>query len=295
MKVRIAFAAAAGVVLIGVLAWPLVAPVEALGAVLAGNMNFGDKITLAGLAILTGFAAYFLSWPYGREIGILAVPAGLTVWAVRSCTVAGLIQQSPGLAQRQQLFAALKWEGFFWLAIVAAGFLGVLLAQKISSQKAKPDEDSQKTGSKANAYVNAAIALIGSVLIVQFCIKIFAQDVKLFDSKLGSVVAQLAIGQIVFALLVSFGIAAFVVKKFLNAGYIWPIVAGALVTTFVGGVCIRQDVLEYLVQNWPAVFFPSPVLSILPVQMVTFGTLGSIAGYWIAIRYQYWREHEMNS
>ncbi len=294
MKVRIAAAAAVGVVLIGILAWPLVAPVEALGAVLAGNMDFGDKIILAGLAILAGFATYFLSWPYGREIGILAVPAGLAVWAVRSCTVASLIQQSPALAQRQQFFAALKWEGLFWLAIVAAGFLGVLLAQRISSQRAKPYECPKKSGSKANVYMNTAIALIGSILMVQLCIKVFAQDVKLFDNKLGTVVAQPATGQIVFALLVSFGIVAFVVKKFLNVSYIWPTIASSLVTAFAGAAYIKHDVLLHLVQNWPAVFSPSPVLSILPVQMVTFGALGSIAGYWIAIRYDYWREHEMD-
>jgi hypothetical protein len=48
-----------------------------------------------------------------------------------------------------------------------------------------------------------------------------------------------------------------------------------------------------LVQNWPAAFFPNSVISILPIQMVAFGTLGSVAGYWMAIRYEYWRKHEM--
>jgi len=27
--------------------------------------------------------------------------------------------------------------------------------------------------------------------------------------------------------------------------------------------------------------------------MVAFGTIGSIAGYWMAIRYDYWRKHEI--
>jgi hypothetical protein len=29
------------------------------------------------------------------------------------------------------------------------------------------------------------------------------------------------------------------------------------------------------------------------VQMVAFGALGSVAGYWMAIRFDYWRKHEM--
>ena len=93
------------------------------------------------------------------------------------------------------------------------------------------------------------------------------------------------------ALLVSFGVAAFVVRKFLNVGYIWPMLSTALVTGFVSAVYLKQDVLEHLVQRWPAVFFSHPAASILPVQMVAFGTLGSIAGYWLAISYNYWRKH----
>ena len=85
MKLRIAAAVATGVVLIGFLAWPLVAPAEpfAVVSLLAETISIADTIALAGLAFLAGFMAYFLSWPHGREIGILAVPAGLSVWAVR--------------------------------------------------------------------------------------------------------------------------------------------------------------------------------------------------------------------
>jgi len=51
--------------------------------------------------------------------------------------------------------------------------------------------------------------------------------------------------------------------------------------------------VPYLVQNWPAAFFSNSVVSILPVQMVAFGTLGSVAGYWMAIRFEFWRKHEV--
>lgn len=292
MRLRIAAAAACGAGLIGILAWPIAAQAEPFGVVslVDGTIGFGGAIALVGLAFLTGLVAYFLSWPYGREIGILAVPSGLGVWAVRCGSMAGLMQQNPTFAQRQTLFAALKWEPIFWLAIVAAGFGGVLIGQKIAANP-QPVENPEKSSSKANTYLNAVVALVGSVLIAQFCIGIFAQDVRMFDSKLGSVVAQPAAGQIVFAVLVSFGIAAFVVKKFLNAGYIWPIIASALVTGFVSTIYIKQGILRYLVGRWPAVFFSNAVVSILPVQIVAFGTLGAIAGYWLAVRHNYWRKH----
>ncbi|MCK4753032.1 MAG: hypothetical protein KAS75_06275 [Planctomycetes bacterium] len=291
MKLRIAVAVAIGVGLIGLLIWPSVAPDEPFG--LVSMPAFGNAIIVGGLAFLVAFVAYFLSWPYGREIGILAVPSGLAVWAIRSGSMANQIQMNPTLNLRQQLFTTLRWEPVFWLAIVALGFAGVLVGQKISGQKPKPQENRKKSKSKSNGYLNIVIALIGSVLIAQFLIAVFAQDVRMLDAKLGSVVAQPATGQIVFAVLVSFAITAFLVKKFLNASYIWPIIASALVTGFAVATYVKMDVLQHLIQQWPATFFANAATSILPIQMVAFGSLGSIVGYWLAVRYNYWREHEL--
>lgn len=292
MRLRIAAAAATGAVLIGILAWPLAASSEPLNAVLAGDISIGGKITLVVLAFLTGLIAYFVSWPHGREIGILAVPFGLAIWAVHSGSMTTLIQLNPAIEQRRAIFSALKWDSAFWLALVAVGFFGVLLGQKIMSNPGKPVK--QKTSnSKSAKYLSVIIALVGSVFIAQFCIKMFAQDVSLLDSKLGVIMAQPSIGQIVFAVFVSFGVAAFVVKKFLDVGYIWPGIATVLLTIYSVSSYAKKDLLQHFVQQWPSAFFLNSVISILPVQLVAFGTLGSIAGYWMAIRYNYWRKHEM--
>ena len=290
MKLRIAAAVTTGVVLIGILAWPMAVPSEPLGAVRASNLGLGGAITLLMLAFLAGFIAYFVSWPYGREIGILAAPSGLAVWAVRCGSMTTLMQLYPTEAQRQALLTTLKWDSIFWLAVVAAGFAGVLLGQKILSSP-RPDETQEKPNPKSTKYLNAIIALVGSALIAQLCIRIFAQDVKILDD--GSVMAQPSIGQIVFAVLISFKLAAFVVKKFLDVSYIWPTIATALVTAFATSSYAKQEVLQYFVKTWPAAFFANSVISILPVQIVAFGTLGSIAGYWMGVRYSYWRKHEM--
>jgi hypothetical protein len=284
MKLRIAAAAAPGVVLIGILAWSMADPSEGAGAI-----SHGGAAALVFLAFPAGLIGYFVSWPYGREIGILAVPSGLAVWAVRSGSMATLMQLNPTVAQRQALVASLRWEPIFWLVVVASGFAGVLLGQKIRPSL-KLKEAQEKPDSGSGKYVNAVIGLAGSGLIAQFCIRVFAQDIALSDDSLGSVVAQPAVGQIVFAVLLSFGVAAFAVKRFLNVSYIWPIIASALVTAVALSAYAKH--MEYLVESWPAAFFSNAVVSVLPVQMVAFGTLGSIAGYWMAIRYQYWRKHE---
>lgn len=291
MKLRIAASMAAGAILIGFLAWPLAAPPEPFGivSVTAGTVSAGGAVILAALALLAGFIGCFVSRPYGRQIGILAAPAGLTIWALRSGNMVSLIRRTAP-AKQAELFAALRWEPLFWLAIVAAGFAGVLLAEKVN-QRFGADKPVQKSQITLNMKLNIIIALAASVLIAQLCISAFAQNVRLIDQKAGSVVAQPTTGQIVFAVFFSFGIAAFVAKKFLNVSYIWPIIASAFVTALAVMSYGRQDVLRHLSSNWPTIFFSHAVMSILPLQIVAVGTLGSIAGYWMAIRYNYWRKY----
>ena len=309
MRFRIAVSMATGAILIGILGWSIVGPATIFGAVslAAGSITSGGLIYLVVLAFLSGFIGYFLSWPYGREIGILAAPSGLAVLALRTGSMAGLMQLNPTLAQRQALLATLKWEPIFWLAVVAAGFAGVLSSQKILSgsgsalrrDESNPDKSNttlrssvapslRSTSPKSKTYLNAIIGLAASVLIAHLLIGLLAQDVKIFDPKLGTVVGQPEVGQITFAVIVSFGFAAFVVKTFLNISYIWPIIASACVTAFVIIAYIKQDVLQYLIECQPGAFFSNAVISILPVQMVGFGTLGAIAGYWLAVRYNFW-------
>lgn len=295
IKLRIVTVMATGAVLIGILAWPLAAPVEPLTPVSlrTTTISLTDAFVLGALAVLVGLLAYFLSWPYGREVGILAVPSGLAVWALWSGTIAGLMR---GTApdDRQELLATLKWEPLFWLAIVAAGFVGVMLGQRIRSKNKRTGTDHRRD-SKLNYCLSAAIAVVASVLIAQLSIRVFAQNVTVFDPRLGSAVSQPTVRQIAFAVFVSFALAAFVVKVFVNADYIWPIVASAFVIAFVIMVYVKQDVLQHMLQAWPAAFFSNTVISVSPLQMVAFGTLGSITGFWLGIRYNYWRKYAQNA
>ncbi len=285
MKLRIAAAATVGVILIGILAWSLATPSQTTDAV-----SLGGGVTVVLLALLTGLIAYFVSWPHGREIGILAVPFGLTIWAVRSGTVAALLQLNPTDAERQSLFASLRWQSFFWLAVVAAGFVGPLLCHKILSRKKDaPRQQNPKFNPIKHLSVIAATA--AAAVIAQFCIKMFAQDIRLSDDTFGSVVAQPAIGQIGFAVLMSYGLAAFAVRKLLGVGYVWSIIATAIVTVYSISIYVNQS--QYLSQQWPAIFFVNAVSAVLPIQMVAFGTLGSIAGYWMTARFDHWRKYEM--
>jgi len=286
MKLRIAAVAAIGIVFIGILGWRLTDPIA-----ITGSVNLGGIVTLVVLALLAGFIGYFVSWPHGREIGILAAPFGLAVWAMRSGSMAALMQLHPTAVQRQELIASLKWEPVIWLMIIAAGFVGPLLCGRALS-KERTGEKKGKSKTNPIKHLNAIMALAASGIIAQFFLRVFAQDVTVIGDNKISVISQPATGQILFAVLVSFGIAAFVVKKFLDVGYIWSILSIFLVTIY--SLSIYAKNAPYLAANWPAAFFSNAVVSVLPVEMVAFGTLGSVAGFWMVIRFDYWRKHEMD-
>jgi hypothetical protein len=294
IKLRIAAAAAVGIALIGIYAWPMVAPADPFGivSVTNGTMDSYRVLVLLGLAFGAGLAAYFLSWPYGIRIGILAVPAGLAVWAVRCGNMGTLMQLNTSVVSRQQIYSAFCWEPLLWLAMVAAGYLGVFLASQIvhpakTSGTGKP----QKRG--FGVLLNIIVAVVGSAVLGQFFIGMLARDFTIWDSTNGAAVAQPAIGQIVFAILVSFGIIGFLVQRVLGVDYIWPIIGTSLVNLVAVSFYGKYEVLEYFIQRWPAMFFSNSVLAVLPIQIVTFGSLGAIAGYWIAVRYDDWHRHEV--
>jgi hypothetical protein len=287
-KLRIAAVAALGMVVIGLLAWPLAAPQDPLLPVRAWIIGPSATLALLILAFAVGFAGYFIAWPHGREIGILAVPLGLTVWAIRSGPMSALMQIYREAPARRTLEHSLSFEPIYWLLIVAAGFAGVLAAQFLrpaaaGHAKAGPPRNLRD----ANTYINGLAALVVAIVVSHFFIGVFARNLGM-----PGIVAQPEIGQIVFGVTAAFALAAFVVKKFLHLTYIWPAVASLFLTGLAQAILYRGDIIQKFAESRPATLFPHSILAILPVQLVALGTLGSIIGYWLAVRYDFWRQHE---
>lgn len=293
---------AVGAAVIGVYFWPKVAPADPFGvvSVVSGTISYLDVIALLGMAFGIGLVSYFLSWPYGSRIGILAVPAGLAVWAVRGGDMGTLMQLNTSVERREQLFAMMSLEPLLWLAIIGAGFLGAFAGWELirpakGAETEKPvNPAEQKAGKfKLGDYISVIAAIVGSAVVGQFFIGIFARDFAILDATYGVAVSQPATAQIVFAALVAFGIVGFLVKKVLNLNYLCPMAATCLITVIATRTYGKEDVLAYFASRWPAVFFSSPVLAVLPIQVVVFGTIGSIAGYWLAVSYDYRRHNEV--
>ena len=294
-KTRLTAVFVVGFLLIGILCWPLVKPDNAFQPIslVSGNISVSSSIIVLAMAFITGLVGFFVSWPLGKEMAIAAVPAGLCVWSFRSASMADLMLNCNSIESKYALMAKIKWEPFFWLAVVAAGYGGAWLAQKMTSKTLKNEENLEKTKKSDifNIIVNAGLSTAASLLIATFCVWMLAQDVKMIDNKLGFVIAQPHVLQICFAVLVAFAVSGFVVKKFLNGNYIWPLLSTSMVTFLVTSIYVNTDTLKHMSGNWPVNFFQNSVLSILPIQMVAFGCLGSVAGYWLAVRLDYWKKH----
>ncbi len=289
---------AAGLLLIGVAAWPLVAPAVPNGAITvqAGDISVWDTLIVVTLGFVVGLLGYFLAWPYGADIGVLAAPAGLALWSMRSGSMASILRLNIGpnveqtLLLRQKVFAAMQWEALLWFAVVAAGFAGVSLAARhVPAHRPVRDEDIGNTNSR-NPF-NIAAALLASVVIAQFAMAVFAQDVRMFDSKLGSVIGQPGRAQIAFAVFVSFAIAAFIVKRFLDVSWLAAAASTVGLAFYAVWLSGKRDVLEHMIETWPEAFFSRSICAILPIQIVAFGAIGAVTGYWFAIKYDWWRKH----
>lgn len=289
-KLRIALVGALGLLVIGIVAWPVAAPTDPLEPVRVSGMGSLGALALVPLAFGLGLVAYFLTWPHGREIGILTVPFGLTVWAIRSGPMRALTQSHPLAAEREALLASLRFESVYWLLVVAAGFVGVLVAQYLRpATGTRPTLAKAKTYFKTDTVLTVVMSIMVTVLIAQFLLGAFAQNLPTIVK---SSFAQPATAQIVFAGIAAFLAAAFVVKKFFGLSYVWPVVASVLVIPFAQVAYYRGDTVQRFAETEPATAFPHATLAILPVQLVALAAIGSVIGYWLALQYDYWRTHE---
>lgn len=288
-KLRITAVAALGILVIGILAWPLGAPVDPEAPVRAARLGPAGMIALLVLAFGLGFVGYFVAWPHGREIGILTVPFGLMVWAARSGPMSVLMGASRQPHEREALALSLRFEPFLWLLVVAAGFAGVLMAQYLRSSSKPSGSPPAWNYHNVNAYLTGLLALVATVLIAHFFLGVFVQDVA---TSRNNASAQPAIGQILFGILSAFAVVSFLLKKFANLSYLWPAVGAAFLIGFAQALHGNAQTLRQFAETRPATFFPESGLAILPVQLIALGTLGSILGYWIAVRYDWWRKNE---
>jgi hypothetical protein len=293
MRIRIVLAVAIGVVLLGILPWNQIKPQpEGIFALLSGNISRADLLTCAILAFGAGFVASIVCTPFGMQIGVIAAPAGMTVWSFRSAALSTLFQASPAVNDRLAVYAKLRFEAFIWLALAACCFLGAYIADKLLGKKSANIPDKFDAAFKLPNFAIIPAAVIGTVIVAYILINILAGDVLYPDQKMGHVIGQPANLQIAFAVIIAFMACGYLAKLFIGASFIWPAAASAFLSSYSIISYSSKPAIAYLANTWPAVFFAKPAAAVLPVQMVAFACLGAVWGYWLAVRYNLWKTYE---
>ncbi len=289
IRIRIVIAMFIGIVVIGIFTWPLVQPADPFGFI--GIPKLVNALIIIALAVVTALVSFFILWPNGKQIAVIVVPVGVCVWSIRCASIADTIRQTTDIDKRLGIYQSMLPQPFFWLLVIAAGILPVYLAHCLVGPKVHIHE--QETLEKAkNKIANNVTALLGSALIGFFLVSLLAQGLKIPGTKF---IAQPAVAQIAFAVFVAFAVAAFIVKHFINAHYFWPVAATSFVASFGLFFFTKRPVLERISIDFPANIFSHPTAAILPIQMVSFGTLGAIAGFWMVELFHQWQENELKS
>ncbi|MCP4455531.1 MAG: hypothetical protein GY809_29075 [Planctomycetes bacterium] len=280
---------ALGALIIGVLNWHAAKPEDPAGLVNLQNLSVIQGLLLLGLAAALGFAGYFIAWPYGCEIGLLAAPSGLAIWACRSASVSRTLAVIPDVHARQDLFASMRFEAIYWLAVVYAGWCGVRLAKKLRPNPTLPILETLP-GPRQTPFLYNGLALVLSVVVGQFLVGVFAQDIPLNHGAL----TQPPSRQLALGIFMAFGVAAFLVGHFLHLTYHWVMPALALTYGLSTLPFAKAETLTLMAQTSPSLCLPSTVLFALPIHIVAFGSLGAIWGHWASVRFDYWRAHELH-
>jgi hypothetical protein len=287
VKFRVCTVVLLGMIVIGFFAWPIIAPADPFGVISMPGLN--GALILMLLALVTGFIGYFLTWPYGEHLAVIAVPAGMAVWSVRSGVLSDAFIGTTAAAQRAEIVRSLLPQPFFWLLLAAIGLAGMFLGRFIISPASGAKITPALPKLKLSAPVNAVIAFVASAVIAFIAVTFLAQNIRLTDTQLGQVIAQPSAGQVGFAVFVAFALASFISYKFLGVLFFWPAAAAAVLSVIGLAFYSRGPVLERMTANWPSNCFASPLSSILPVQMVSFGILGAVAGFWLVQSFDFWR------
>ncbi len=286
MRIRILASLCIGALIVGALGYLFLRPEDPLGTISLFGTDISpvQAVILVALGFLAGVLATLACYPFGNVLGPYAAPAGIAVWVFCSGGIKQLLLTNSAFQQRNTLYAFLRWEAVFWLAVCAAGYVGVILATKLIHTKAIVLGRQPADEKKSNLLINALMAIAVTVIAVYLTLGIFAQDIPQLDEKLGRVIGTPGNGQIAFGVFASVGLAAFLVKRFIQAHFI-PVILGAIglyigvLTKFIG-----SETLQYMTAQWPIDFFPHAIYAIIPIQFVSFSILGAMTGYWIAIR-----------
>ena len=125
VKIKLTAVIAAGALTFWFLGWPNIQPDNPSNPI--SVVLRSDTVTfigiVAGLSALCTIIAYLLSGHHAKNIAPLAVPAGLTVWAVLTQGFDRLLLLNNTVDERVGLFRSLLFDAIFWFIPIILSYI----------------------------------------------------------------------------------------------------------------------------------------------------------------------------
>ena len=317
VKIRALLVMALGAAIFGVIGWPLVAPFEP-GGCLTVVLHFRSLAVLGvalGLAVVAAALALLIARPYARNIAQLAVPTGLCAWAVLTGGMDRLLLSNVDSQERVRMFHYLAADAVIWFVPVALGSVIVLwICEKFGSYDASKESGPAKTGGHtAPAASDAQVGLVPTAvtghvvvrhlvslgvtcLVAGVLLPVFARSGRAqmegFAASWFTVTPDK--GQVVFALIAAFGLAAFASHQ-LFAAPLWCLLLSCPVVAIWVYVGTAHTPQSGALAEAGAHFLPvgRAYAGILPVQYIAVGALAIILGRWCSTATHFVRHHRI--
>jgi len=266
--------------------WMIARPVDPFGAVsLLGTAS--PIIALAELcglaAVVAGLAAVALR---GRlpHAGLFAVAVGLAVMAARGSSADYMVRFPPAGTSRSAVFTLLAAEAVAWAVVIA---VGVATARLVDTWLGVDTPDAPRAAQEPGAHRKRKQMSSGGVGNGLLCLLLCTVCAALLIRTIGgTLVTAIHKGQVYFALAGGFYLATLLsVTVSRTRRIIWPLLAVLLIS-----------LLGYLAGGqWPTAaaaddyrqlshVMPNFACRALPVEYLSAGVAGAIAGTWTGSR-----------
>jgi len=307
VKIKIILVFLASLILFGAVGWSMVKPIDPtetltlvlhqqpIRSVLATLLLGGAAVALA--VVIGGRQAHF--------IGPAALPIGMSVWAVLTNRIDGILLNHRELVEGKNIFYYLLADMVLWFLILYGGMWAVriisrkLLSRKSISTPSGPEiiepsvarlaqNKSDGPQKQQKEYLIHTQGVILVVVIAFILLRIIIQsgtaDVVLSNQKIVKSATIPAQGQIVCGVLLSFWLATWVTRKLfkvpLNLLILAPFFVGVIFYLYAAFHGSRGTFEPFVDLSSPFILSSFTAAAILPVQYIGLGTLAVIAAYW---------------
>ena len=308
LKLRIAIVLAVSILLFATLGWSFAQPWNPDGPITISMNHQPTQLVIAALvlALISTAIAIAVAGRFAPFIGPLAVPVGLSAWAVISGGMEKLLLLNPEISERSALFHQLATETIIWFAIILTGYLLVVFATRravLSSppENEPPEPPDSKLKAKVknkpaklqlpamlqNQWLRIILALTLTCILAIILLKTFAQsgrvNLLLEDTRRIEAAVVPSPGQMIFAICASFFLSALAAQKLFNPP-LWALLPAPAIIAIAAYLNAAQNsVLSPLQHLAPQFILASTTYaSALPVQYIGLGSLALLAGYFWA-------------